>query len=130
MCSTPGADNEIRSSSVTATQFGLLAAMFGEARTFSHWQVRPVSEAIVETAFELACLGPTSANCQPLRLVLVRSPEAKERLLACVSSGNYEKVRTAPVTAAMAGAALTMISGLEMENRAWAWKRSSRIAWN
>ncbi len=87
---------------MTATETGFLAAIFREARTFSHWQARPVPEAMVESAFELACLGPTSANCQPLRLVLVRSPAAKERLLPCVSSGNYEKVRTAPITAIVA----------------------------
>jgi 3-hydroxypropanoate dehydrogenase len=87
---------------VTATESGLLAAMFRNARTFSHWQARPVSEATVEAAFTLAGLGPTSANCQPLRLVLVRSRAAKERLLPCVSSGNYEKVRTAPITAIVA----------------------------
>jgi 3-hydroxypropanoate dehydrogenase len=80
----------------------ILAALFREARTFSHWQERPVSEALVEAAFELACLGPTSGNCQPWRLVLVRSPAGKERLLACVSSGNHEKVRTAPITAIVA----------------------------
>ncbi len=87
---------------MTATETGFLAAIFREARTFSHWQARPVPEAMVESAFELARLGPTSANCQPLRLVLVRSPAAKERLLPCVSSGNYEKVRTAPITAIVA----------------------------
>ena len=80
----------------------LLAALFREARTFSYWQDRPVPEALVEAAFDLACLGPTSANCLPMRLVLVRSPAAKERLLSCVSSGNYEKVHTAPVTAIVA----------------------------
>ena len=84
------------------TEQTLIAALFREARTFSHWQARPVSEAVVEAAFALACLGPTSANCQPLRLVLVRSPAAKERLLPCVSSGNFEKVRTAPITAIVA----------------------------
>jgi len=87
---------------VTATETGFLAAIFREARTFSHWQARPVPEALVESAFELACLGPTSGNCQPMRLVLVRSPEAKERLLPCVSSGNFDKVRTAPITAIIA----------------------------
>jgi 3-hydroxypropanoate dehydrogenase len=81
---------------------GILATLFHDARTFSHWLERPVSEALVEAAFELACLGPTSGNCQPWRLVLVRSPAAKERLLPCVSSGNYEKVRTAPITAIVA----------------------------
>ena len=87
---------------MTAAHGGFLATMFREARTFSHWQTRPVPEGLVEAAFALACLGPTSGNCQPMRLVLVRSPAAKERLLPCVSSGNYEKVRTAPVTAIVA----------------------------
>lgn len=59
-------------------------------------------EGLIQAAFELASLGPTSANCEPLRLVLVRRPQAKERLLSCVSSGNYEKVRTAPITAIVA----------------------------
>jgi 3-hydroxypropanoate dehydrogenase len=87
---------------VTSAESSLLATMFQEARTFSHWQARPVPEALVEAAFALAYFGPTSGNCQPMRLVLVRGPAAKERLLACVSSGNYEKVRTAPVTAIVA----------------------------
>jgi 3-hydroxypropanoate dehydrogenase len=81
---------------------GLLAQLFREARTFSVWQERPVPEGAIEAAFALAQLGPTSANCQPLRLVLVKSLEAKARLLACVSSGNYRKIETAPVTAIVA----------------------------
>jgi 3-hydroxypropanoate dehydrogenase len=84
---------------VTPVDGSLLAAMFHEARTFSNWQARPVPEVLIQAAFALACLGPTSGNCEPMRLVLVRSRAAKERLLPCVSSGNYEKVRTAPVTA-------------------------------
>lgn len=79
-----------------------LDQIFCEARTFTRWQERPVPERLVEAAFALACLGPTSANCQPLRLVLVRSAAGKERLLPCVSSGNHEKVRTAPITAIVA----------------------------
>ena len=86
----------------SATESEVLGVLFREARTFSYWQQRPVSEALVETAFELACLGPTSGNCQPWRLVLVRSPAAKQRLLPGVSSGNHEKVRTAPITAIVA----------------------------
>jgi 3-hydroxypropanoate dehydrogenase len=86
----------------SATECEVLGALFHEARTFSYWQDRPVPEALVEAAFELACLGPTSGNCQPTRLVLVRSPAAKQRLLPCVSSGNHEKVRTAPITAIVA----------------------------
>jgi len=78
------------------------AQLFDEARTFSHWQEREVSDALIESALKMAMLGPTSGNCEPLRLVLVKSKAAKERLLPCVSSGNSEKVRTAPVTAIVA----------------------------
>jgi 3-hydroxypropanoate dehydrogenase len=99
---TIGRDTDKRRPVVTAADDSLLRAMFREARTFSYWQARPVPEGLVERAFALACFGPTSGNCQPMRLVLVRSPAAKERLLPCVSSGNYEKVRTAPVTAIVA----------------------------
>jgi 3-hydroxypropanoate dehydrogenase len=78
------------------------ARLFHEARTFSYWQEREVPGSLIETAMKLAVLGPTSGNCEPMRLVLVKSREAKERLLPCVSSGNAEKVRTAPVTAIVA----------------------------
>jgi len=78
------------------------AQLFGEARTFSRWQQRDVPDGLIESALTTAFLGPTSGNCEPMRVVLVKSPEGKERLLACVSSGNSEKVRTAPVTAIIA----------------------------
>jgi 3-hydroxypropanoate dehydrogenase len=87
---------------MTAIDDGALAALFNEARTFSNWQQRDVPDGVIESALQMAMLGPTSGNCQPMRLVLVKSKEAKERLLPCVSSGNSEKVRTAPVTAIVA----------------------------
>src|SRR6267378_1570221 len=104
-CGTPSLIVEAqgrKETGVTPADGILLATMFHEARTFSHWQARPVAETLVEAAFELACLGPTSGNCQPMRLVLVHRPAAKERLLPCVSLGNHEKVRTAPITAIVA----------------------------
>jgi len=78
------------------------AQLFHEARTFSYWQEREVPDAVIEDALKLAMLGPTSGNCEPMRVLLVKSKEGKERLLSCVSSGNSEKVRTAPVTAIVA----------------------------
>ncbi|HEU0217204.1 MAG TPA: malonic semialdehyde reductase [Stellaceae bacterium] len=78
------------------------AQLFNEARTFSRWQEREVPDAVIESALTMAMLGPTSGNCEPMRVVLVKSPEEKERLLPCVSSGNSDKVRTAPVTAIVA----------------------------
>jgi 3-hydroxypropanoate dehydrogenase len=79
-----------------------LAQVFTGARTFSYWQPREVPDGLIESALTMAFLGPTSGNCEPMRAVLVKTPEGKERLLSCVSSGNSEKVRTAPVTAIVA----------------------------
>ena len=79
-----------------------LTQLFDEARTFSRWQQREVPDALIETALAAALLGPTSGNCEPMRVVLVKSAAGKERLLPCVSSGNSEKVRAAPVTAIVA----------------------------
>ncbi len=47
-------------------------------------------------------MGPTSANCSPARFVFVRTPEGKERLRPCLSSGNLEKTLAAPVTVIVA----------------------------
>jgi 3-hydroxypropanoate dehydrogenase len=87
---------------MTAIEEAALDTLFRGARTFTRWQDRPVPEGAVEAALALAQLGPTSANCEPLRLVLVRGATAKEKLLGCVSAGNFDKVRTAPVTAIVA----------------------------
>lgn len=76
-----------------------LDRIFRQARTHSHWLDRPVSDALLREAWELARLGPTSANCQPLRVVFVRSPEAKARLRPALMEGNVEKTMAAPVTA-------------------------------
>jgi 3-hydroxypropanoate dehydrogenase len=79
-----------------------LSQLFTEARTFSYWQPREVADELIEAALKTAFLGPTSGNCEPMRAVLVKTPEGKARLLPCVSSGNSEKVRSAPVTAIVA----------------------------
>ena len=42
---------------------------------------------------------PTSVNCNPARIVFVKSAAEKERLLQCVNPGNVEKTKSAPVTA-------------------------------
>jgi 3-hydroxypropanoate dehydrogenase len=76
--------------------------LFTNARTFSRWQSRDVPDALIEAAVATAFLGPTSGNCEPMRIELVKSAEGKERLLTCVSSGNSEKVRAAPVTVIVA----------------------------
>ncbi|MBU6475023.1 MAG: malonic semialdehyde reductase [Alphaproteobacteria bacterium] len=73
--------------------------LFTEARTHNAWLDRPVSDEILKKAYDLAKFGPTSANCSPLRVVFVRSQEAKARLKPCLAEGNIEKTMAAPVTA-------------------------------
>jgi 3-hydroxypropanoate dehydrogenase len=78
---------------------GALGQLFLDARTHNGWQDRPVPEELLREAFEIAKMGPTSANSSPLRIVFVRSPEAKERLRPALSPGNVDKTMAAPVTA-------------------------------
>jgi 3-hydroxypropanoate dehydrogenase len=72
--------------------------LFTEARTQNGYRSEAVSDATLRQLYELMKWGPTAANSSPARLVFVRSAEAKEKLLACVSPGNVNKVREAPVT--------------------------------
>jgi 3-hydroxypropanoate dehydrogenase len=79
-----------------------LDRLFRQARTHSAWQPRSVPEEVLREAYDLSRYGPTSANSSPLRIVFLRSAEAKARLLPAVAAGNLEKTRTAPVVAIMA----------------------------
>jgi 3-hydroxypropanoate dehydrogenase len=72
--------------------------LFTEARTQNGYLAEPVPDDTLRQLYELMKWGPTSANSTPARLIFVRSPQAKDKLLACVSPGNVNKVREAPVT--------------------------------
>ena len=76
-----------------------LSIMFEDVRTHSAWQDRPVSEDVLRAAWDLAKMGPTSANCSPARIVFVVSREAKEKLKPALSEGNVAKTMAAPATA-------------------------------
>jgi 3-hydroxypropanoate dehydrogenase len=79
-----------------------LNTLFADARTHNVWLERPVEDALLQRLYELARMGPTSMNTQPLRLVFVKSPEAKQRLKPALSAGNVDKTMSAPVTAIVA----------------------------
>jgi 3-hydroxypropanoate dehydrogenase len=79
-----------------------LAQLFTAARTHNGWLDRPVPDSLLREAVEVAKWGPTSANCSPMRIVFVRSPEAKARLAPALSPGNLEKTMAAPATAIVA----------------------------
>jgi len=76
-----------------------LDLIFRKARTYRAWFDRPVPDALLRQVYELACLGPTSANCSPMRVLFAKTREAKERLRPCLSPGNVDKTMQAPVTA-------------------------------
>ena len=80
----------------------VLDQLFREARTFNAWQDRPVSDELLAEAIDLAKMGPTSVNASPMRVVFVRSPEAKAKLKPALMEGNVEKTMSAPVTAIIA----------------------------
>ncbi len=73
--------------------------IFRKARSYSYWLEKPVDDALLRQVYDLAKMGPTSANMCPLRIVFVKSREAKERLKPALDAGNVQKVMTAPVTA-------------------------------
>jgi 3-hydroxypropanoate dehydrogenase len=76
-----------------------LSQLFLSARTHSAWQDRPVADELLVRIVDLMKLGPTSANCEPGRIVFVKSPEAKARLKPFLSAGNRDKTMAAPATA-------------------------------
>jgi 3-hydroxypropanoate dehydrogenase len=79
-----------------------LDALFREARTYSKWQSKPVSDETLHELYDLLKWAPTSANGSPARFVFLRSKESKERLRPALAPMNVEKVMSAPVTAIIA----------------------------
>jgi 3-hydroxypropanoate dehydrogenase len=76
-----------------------LAKVFTEARTHNAFLGKPVPDALLVEALDLAKMGPTAANAQPLRVLFLRSAEAKERLRPALAPGNLDKTLAAPVVA-------------------------------
>jgi 3-hydroxypropanoate dehydrogenase len=79
-----------------------LDVIFRKARTHSVFLDKPVDDALLKQVYDLAKMGPTSANMCPMRIVFVRSREAKERLKPTLHAGNVDKTMKAPVTAIIA----------------------------
>ena len=79
-----------------------LQMLFTEARTHYGWQDRDVSEDTLKALYDIAKMGPTSMNQQPMRVIFVRSDAAKDRLEPCLFAANRPKMRSAPVTAILA----------------------------
>ena len=76
--------------------------LFREARTANSFTDEPVSDAQVAAIYDLVRFGPTAMNAQPLRVTLVRSAEAREKLLKSMADGNRDKTASAPLVAILA----------------------------
>ena len=79
-----------------------LDVLFRQARSHTTWQNKPISEVTLQALWDLAKMGPTSANCSPMRVVFVQSQEAKEKLKPHLMPGNVEQTMAAPVCAILA----------------------------
>jgi 3-hydroxypropanoate dehydrogenase len=89
-------------SSGTRLDAAALDQLLLEARTHNKWSDRPVDNDTLHEIYQLARMGPTSANSQPMRLVFVTSPAAKERLRPALAAANVDKTMSAPVTVIVA----------------------------
>lgn len=101
--STPGAphDHGHRPPRTRAVREGQ-DLLFREARTANAFTDELVTDEQVQAVYDLVQYGPSAMNAQPLRIVLIRSAEAKARVLPHLSEGNRAKTSTAPLVAVLA----------------------------
>lgn len=73
-----------------------LDRLFRTGRTYNGFTDKAVTQEDIRALYDLVKMGPTSANQQSGRFVWITSPEAKEKLAACASGTNGEKILKAP----------------------------------
>jgi 3-hydroxypropanoate dehydrogenase len=76
-----------------------LDLIFRAARTQNSWKPEAVADELLRRVYDLAKMGPTSANCSPARFVFVISQDAKKRLRPLLLPRNMDKTMAAPITA-------------------------------
>jgi len=76
--------------------------LFRQARTANAFTDEPVTDDQVRAIYDLVKYAPTAMNQQPLRMVLVRTPQARAALVEAVSEGNRAKTAAAPLVAILA----------------------------
>ena len=76
--------------------------LFRAARTANAFTDEPVTDDHIRAIHDLVRYGPTAFNGQPLRVVVVRSADARQRLLPHLAEGNRAKTAAAPLVAILA----------------------------
>ena len=79
-----------------------LDLLFYQARTHNIWQDKQIEDKLLYRLCELTMLCPTSANSCPLRIIFLKSTEAKKRLEPYLMPANRVKSMTAPVVTILA----------------------------
>ena len=102
-----------------------LSTLFRDARSFSKWQPRAVTDDLLRELYEVLKWGPTSANGSPARFAFLRSRESKDRLRPALAPLNVEKTMSAPVTVIVAYDLRFYEQLRRCFPRTWAWPSSS-----
>jgi 3-hydroxypropanoate dehydrogenase len=76
--------------------------LFRNARTANSFTDAPVTDEQIQAVYDLVKWAPTSMNMQPLRVVLVRSADARTKLVDLMAEGNKAKTGAAPLVAVLA----------------------------
>ncbi|WP_371170036.1 malonic semialdehyde reductase [Aliiroseovarius sp. 2305UL8-7] len=79
-----------------------MALILGQAHTHHAWSDKTVSDALLKEAYDLAKMGPTAMNMQPMRIVFLRGDAKEQRLVPLMLDSNQAKTNAAPVTAILA----------------------------
>ncbi|MEN9559713.1 MAG: hypothetical protein RLZZ502_924 [Pseudomonadota bacterium] len=75
-----------------------LDTLFAHAHTLANFSVQPVSDDTLRAIYDTVKWAPTSMNCQPARYLFLRPGQGRAPLLDCLSPGNVDKTRVAPIT--------------------------------
>jgi len=76
--------------------------LFRAARTANTFTNEPVSDEQIAALYDLVKWAPTSFNQQPLRVALIRSEQARSRLIPLMWDTNQGKTAAAPLVAVLA----------------------------
>ncbi|MEU7222975.1 malonic semialdehyde reductase [Streptomyces chrestomyceticus] len=72
--------------------------LFREAQTANSFTDEPVTDEQVQAIYDLVKFAPTAFNQSPLRITMVRSEDARERLVRHAMGANGPKTLSAPLT--------------------------------
>ncbi len=79
-----------------------LDLLFRNARSHNGFDTAPVPDEKLKQLYDIVKWAPSTMNTQPMRVVFVKSAEARQKLAPALSPGNLDKTLAAPVIAILA----------------------------